>query len=1003
MTADEIARQRRVKELFAQALELPATERISFVNSLVLSDPALAKDVSHLLSLHASPRLTLDFTAPPPFRRMPGEVLAQRYRIERFLAAGGMGEVYAATDLLHQTLVALKFIRPFSSIERHAEERLQREVRLAQRIAHPNVCRVLALTSDSGQQFCVMEFLDGETLADRLRDCGPLSPSAALAVALQLCDALTAAHRAGVLHRDIKPGNVFLVGDRAVLIDFGLASAVVRDDSLTLDGAVVGTLAYVAPEQLHDDRATEASDIYSLGIVFHEMLTGCKPHDAKSPFRLASQKNQATSLPLLNKPTIPAVWAEVISRCLRTNPAHRFASVDAVRQSLLRARPSAVFLATRWVSRPAVAFLLLTLFLLPAAALLWSLRETGHRPAPDAARLFDQALNALAEAAPERAAALLDQAVTRDRHFTKAYALLSVVNAESDRLNRARDAILQATLAADQRWYLGRLERLALNAARAVLIPDYSAAAHFFERWATATLGQERTFLQLCRGRMLERSGQPDLAMVAYDSALRQQPDYHLARLAIASLLSRRQHYHRAAAEFSLAEAAFRRQNNIEGLAAVLLARSNAFPSRPLPDDLHDASEALRLALQSGNRYQELSAKFRLATLAIREREYARSAALAHDTAEAASRAGFTSLAAHALGELGYALLHARQPAPALPILRDAVAMAEQARSYNTLAVNRLRLGEVLAILGQRRAAIEAMRPAIGWYRQPGQESQLPFALIKWATAHEDPIVRQPLFAEALALARKHAQPAVQAVALQRLASDAWPNNLQLATRYAEELLPLARLSANHGSMLRAADIFGDFGRFDEALAIIREVQNALTEYPAGVDRDSVSAQARLVLARLHLTRRRCAEGLAAIRSVSPASLLPYAIDLQATRVRLEACAPDAPRARLAANLAALAPGASTNPTLALAAAETALTLRRLRDASRLAALGITTAAGTHRLREFELTLLLRATESPSRDHPLTVRSLTLARELGFDPPDQFTRRPDLRALWTRH
>src|SRR5205807_447287 len=149
---------------------------------------------------------------------------------------------------------------------------------------------VFGLEEHDGERFCVMELLDGDTLAARLEAQGRFTPTEALPIALQLCDGLDAAHAAGVLHRDLKPGNIFLTCDRAVIIDFGLAAAapgrVDVSRSLTSAGAVIGTLAYMAPEQLESGDSSPASDLYALGVVLYEMLTGTRLHDAKSPFRL---------------------------------------------------------------------------------------------------------------------------------------------------------------------------------------------------------------------------------------------------------------------------------------------------------------------------------------------------------------------------------------------------------------------------------------------------------------------------------------------------------------------------------------------------------------------------------------------------------------------------------------------------------------------------------------------------------------------------------------------
>lgn len=225
-------------------------------------------------------------------------------------------------------------------------------MRLARQIQHVNVCQVFALGEHAGDLFCVMEILAGETLAERLARTGRLAPAEALPTALQLCQGLQAAHRAGVIHRDLKPGNIILAGDRAVIIDFGLAAGSLPDHALTQDGAVIGTLAYMAPEQMESGGGpgggTAAADVYSLGVVLFEMLTGHKPHNAQSPLRLAVQKaREGQRGPNFATRDVPPVWREAISGCLHADPAKRMASAQAVQDRLQRGRPSLRFTATQ--------------------------------------------------------------------------------------------------------------------------------------------------------------------------------------------------------------------------------------------------------------------------------------------------------------------------------------------------------------------------------------------------------------------------------------------------------------------------------------------------------------------------------------------------------------------------------------------------------------------------------------------------------------------------------
>jgi eukaryotic-like serine/threonine-protein kinase len=225
-----------------------------------------------------------DSRAAGPVTFSTGELVADRYRIVRFIGQGGMGEVYEADDLELRLRLALKTVRPEIARDQQAIERFKREIRIARKVTHPNVCRIFDLghhrRAPSGHEiiFLTMELLLGETLAERVRRTGRMSTAEALPLAGQITAGLAAAHAAGIVHRDLKADNIILVlsqegqqTPRARVTDFGLAYAGAAPDRITdlstaIEG-VAGTPAYMAPEQVEGGKVTAASDIYSLGIV----------------------------------------------------------------------------------------------------------------------------------------------------------------------------------------------------------------------------------------------------------------------------------------------------------------------------------------------------------------------------------------------------------------------------------------------------------------------------------------------------------------------------------------------------------------------------------------------------------------------------------------------------------------------------------------------------------------------------------------------------------------
>ena len=222
-----------------------------------------------------------------------GRRLGGRYRVGALLATGGMGEVWAAHDLLLDRAVAVKVLGGALAGDGRAAERLRREARAAGRLEHPGIARVLDLGEHDGRPYLVMELLEGESLAARIDRAGPMPPDEAARVVAAVADALEAAHAAGVVHRDVKPGNVFLTTAGEVkVLDFGIAWCA-HDAALTT-GELLGTAAYLAPERVLGHRATPAADIYALGVVLYELLAGHRPFEASSEVELAMAHVNAT-------------------------------------------------------------------------------------------------------------------------------------------------------------------------------------------------------------------------------------------------------------------------------------------------------------------------------------------------------------------------------------------------------------------------------------------------------------------------------------------------------------------------------------------------------------------------------------------------------------------------------------------------------------------------------------------------------------------------------------
>jgi serine/threonine protein kinase/Tol biopolymer transport system component len=346
----------RLKPLYHAALEIPIEGRSRFVAEACGDDDNLRAELVALLNAGAE-QTGHDVTAPllnlrdlfPTHKPFDvGLLILGRFRIVRRVGSGGMGDVYEATDL-ELGRVALKTIRADIAYNPELLTRFKREVQLARKVSGPHVCRIhelfLATGDGTGWQppFLTMEFLDGITLADKMSESGPIPWREAREIALEISAGLQAIHQAGIIHRDLKSRNIMLAERNgrtcAVLMDFGLASEVDRttdisSSGLTRTGAVVGTPDYMAPEQFESGTLSPATDIYALGVVMYEMLTGKQPFAGASPIAAAVRRGRRLESVSSLQPGLPGAWDEIVGKCLEYRSEDRYQSVVELQKDL---------------------------------------------------------------------------------------------------------------------------------------------------------------------------------------------------------------------------------------------------------------------------------------------------------------------------------------------------------------------------------------------------------------------------------------------------------------------------------------------------------------------------------------------------------------------------------------------------------------------------------------------------------------------------------------------
>lgn len=620
---------RQISEVFATAMEMPSSERLPFAEQALGKDARLLAEVNRLLEVAEGtlfdlvPKVpegeaTEGGLGPRQLRRLadlamhsavglrPGEMLGERFRIVRLLGRGGMGEVYEAEDLQLQQTIAIKTIRPELSSDAAVLNRFKRELQLARRVSHPNVCRVydFAIQERSSTKqpvvFLSMEYLPGCTLAQQVEAGQPMEFAQAKPILMQVLSALQAAHAVGVVHRDIKPTNIMLLpqpegGFHVSVTDFGLAhSADQGHSSLSLLGPA-GTPAYIAPEQLRNQRATPASDLYSLGAVMYQLATGRQAWQGDSPLQTAIQR--------LTSPVVPPrevyagvhpEWERLILQLLQTVPGDRPASAASVLEQLAEiegevaaGRPgqgaaSGIAAAVRvereepaapWFSwKRALGLAALLLALTACGLMIW--RSQKEELPPAALRWRNEAERAIEYRSFISARSFLQKVLELAPTDYRTLVRLAQVDWELDQQTSA----LRTLMAVADRTAPNQSDQQLARSIRDLLNGEAIAGTKLLDARRNSVPEEERLRAQLDLLWLLERTPAPDNALMEGEARrmLQMDPTHPGANLTAARLFARVGNVEDARRAFATAQGSFRALGNLEGYMVAKLEEAES-------------------------------------------------------------------------------------------------------------------------------------------------------------------------------------------------------------------------------------------------------------------------------------------------------------------------------------------------------------------------------------------------------------------------------------------
>ena len=799
---------------------------------------------------------------------------SSKYRLIRPLGEGGMGAVYLARDTALNREVALKFVAADMLSDVDARTRLVQEAQAAAALDHPGICAVydIELRPD-GEACIVMQYVEGQTLSARLQR-GPLEVREALTLTAELADALAAAHRRGIIHRDIKPQNVMVTpSGRAKLLDFGIATltdaiAVVSAEAETARDSrpiIAGTPPYMSPEQLTQRPLDGRSDLFSLGCLLYECLTGRPAFSGRNALEISGRVLHVhPPAPSSLRSDLTPEHDQLCRRLMAKEPADRFQSAEELLGAIRVLLPDTargqetddegqVNPAWRWT-----ALVIIVLAGISGFGWWYSTRPIRlPEPPPEAARWFARGENSIREGAYYGAKLALKQALAIFPDYPQAHTRLAEALIELDEGEAARDALLQANRLAEPAR-LPAADKARNDAIQAMLLRDPDAAAKAYRRLIDRQPRDPRAWIDLAR---VQESGGLWLdARQSLTTALTLDKQYAPAHLRLGALEAQEGRRDQALAAFAEAERLYRAASDVEGETEALLQRGAFLDALGEVKDARAALErAKSLATTTSNRFQALRAELRLSSVTAAEGRYEESKRLADSAIRAAREADLDTVAADGLIELGTTLMQARQMDAAEAQLNEAVSLARRQKAEGVALRATLNLASLRQAQGRPAEAVQLAESAIERLEARRERRKLLSALAIITRSYQD----LDQFAKASEMAQRlltgaqevrdepHLALAYESLATQATVSGDFPRALDYRTRVEDIHRRLADASSLPFDLTNRGELLIRMGRSDQADTLLREVEEGAAR---GVDAFAGRRRRVLLLRALQAT-----------------------------------------------------------------------------------------------------------------------------------------------------